>query len=54
VSGHCEPGEILVTAATADRVHLAGGLRPLGAVPLRGRDAPVEVSAYDPAGDQNE
>jgi adenylate cyclase len=54
VSAHCEPGEILVTAATAGRVDVASGLRPLGAVPLRGRNAPVEVFAYEPAGSQNE
>jgi class 3 adenylate cyclase len=54
VSGHCEPGKILVTAATAGRVASNAGLRPLGTVPLRGRGAPVEVFAYEPAGDQNE
>ncbi len=54
VSTHCEPGQILVTAATAGRAGQPSGLRALGAVPLRGRGAPVEVFAYAPAGDQNE
>jgi adenylate cyclase len=54
VSAHCGPGEILVTAATAGRLDPAAGLRPLGPVPVRGRGAPVDVFAYEPAADQNE
>ena len=54
VSAHCAPGEILLTAATGDRLGATAGLRPMGAVAVRGRAAPVGVFAFEPPRDQNE
>ena len=51
VSAECAPGQILLTAATRDRLDRADGLRAIGCVPLRGRGAPVDVFAYEPSGE---
>ena len=45
VSSACEPGEIVLSASTRDRLDHDPGLRGLGTVRLRGRDMPVELFA---------
>ena len=47
----CAPGQILLTAATRERLDRADGLRAVGCVPLRGRGAPVDVFAYERLGE---
>jgi adenylate cyclase len=39
----CEPGQIVLTAATRERLTSPAGLRSVGTVGLRGRDAPVDL-----------
>ena len=45
VSSACEPGEIVLSASTRDRLDHDPGLRGLGPVRLRGRDSAVELFA---------
>jgi adenylate cyclase len=45
VSSACEPGEIVLSADTRQRLGFDPGLRTLGPVRLRGRAAPVELFA---------
>ena len=49
VSSACEPGLIVLSASTRDRLERNPGLRPLGPVRLRGRDGAVDLFALDPA-----
>jgi adenylate cyclase len=39
----CAAGQILLTAATRDRLHSAGGLRPLDPITVSGRDGLIEL-----------
>jgi adenylate cyclase len=49
-SAACEPGQILVTAATRDCLDReTSALRPAGPLALRGRDAPVDVFIFEPS-----
>jgi adenylate cyclase len=48
VASACEPGQIVLSASTLDRLGRNPGARPLGPVQLRGRDSAVEVFALDP------
>jgi adenylate cyclase len=43
----CAPGQIVLTAATRERLAASANVRPVGPVTLRGRDAPVEVFACE-------
>jgi adenylate cyclase len=47
VSSTCSPGQIIVTAATRDRIGPSIAVRPMGAVTVRGRDVPVEIFEPD-------
>ena len=49
VSSACEPGQIVLSASTRDRLERDPGLRPLGPVRLRGRDGAVDLFALDPS-----
>src|SRR5262249_12712538 len=46
----CEPGQTVLTAATRERLPSADGLRGIGTVALRGRDAPVDLFALQQQG----
>jgi adenylate cyclase len=39
----CEPGQIVLTSATRERLPAASGMRAMGRVALRGRDAAVDL-----------
>ena len=43
----CEPGQIVMTAATRERLAAAEGIRSVGTVALRGRDAAVDLFALE-------
>jgi adenylate cyclase len=49
VSSACEPGQIVISESTLQRLGTHPDLRALGAVRLRGRDASVTLFALDPA-----
>lgn len=45
VAAACEPGQIVMSAGTRERLEHDPGLRPLGAVRLRGREGAVDLFA---------
>jgi class 3 adenylate cyclase len=49
VSSACEPGQIVVSASTLERLEARPPVRPLGPVQLRGRHGAVDLYALDPA-----
>jgi adenylate cyclase len=48
VKSACEPGQVVLSASTRERLEGEAGLHPLGPVQLRGRDTAVELFALGP------
>jgi adenylate cyclase len=54
VAAACEPGQIVMSASTRERLGHDTGLQPLGPVRLRGREGAVDLFALDGGPRQNE
>jgi adenylate cyclase len=52
VDDACARGQIVLTAATRDRLPSSIDLRPMGPVTIRGREAPVDLFEYAPPSTQ--